>query len=267
MIRRARFAFEWYPGDPGKLRSALESYVDRSEAPVTALGVAAPHAGYVYSGAVAGSVYGRVRIPDTVVVLCVNHRGLGARAAILSDGEWETPLGNVPIDSGFAELLRGHAPLLEEDARAHSAEHSLEMQVPFLKYLNPGVRLVPVCLERLSYTECEDLGRALARSAGETADPVLLVASTDMSHFEPEERARSLDMLAIERIRQLDPRGLYDTVRKQRISMCGVVPTTVVLAACRGLGATRATLVRYATSGDITGDHGSVVGYAGVVLQ
>lgn len=267
MLRKAAFAGDWYPANPRRLREALASYLRGSAAEEEATGVVAPHAGYMYSGPVAGAVYLRTRIPDTVVVLCVNHRGLGARAAILGSGHWETPLGLVPIQEDLAEALRKRVDLLEEDPVAHAREHSLEMQVPFLQYRNEGVRMVPICLQRLDYDECATLGEGLAEAIRDFSGPVLLVASTDMTHFESQQEARKKDMLAIERVLEIDPRGLYETVTKYGISMCGFVPTTTVLCACKALGVKKGTLVRYTTSGDVSGDYSSVVGYAGICLR
>lgn len=267
MLRRAAFAGDWYPADPRRLRGALESYVSGADGEEEALGIVAPHAGYMYSGSVAGAVYGRVRIPDTVVVLCVNHRGAGARAALWGPGHWETPLGLVPVHGELTEILRRRVAFLEEDPRAHVREHSLELQVPFLQIRNPGVQIVPICLQELDYAECASLGEGLAAAVRDFPEPVLLVASTDMTHFESREEARRQDMLAIERILDVDPEGLYDTVRRHRISMCGYIPTTAVLCACGALGADKGTLVRYATSGDVSGDDSNVVGYAGISLR
>jgi AmmeMemoRadiSam system protein B len=267
MIRKARFAGDWYPGDPNRLRSVLRDCIEATVAEEDVLGVVAPHAGYMYSGHVAGAVYCRVHIPETVIVLCVNHRGAGARAAILSSGSWETPLGQVPIREDMAEDLKQRIPFLEEDSLAHAGEHSLEMQVPFLQYRNDRVQLVPICLQRLDFLECETLGEGLATAIQGFPDPVLLVASTDMTHFEPHDSASRKDRLAIERILAIDPRGLYDTVTKHGISMCGLIPTTSVLCGCKWLGAGEGNLVRYATSGEVSGDYGSVVGYAGVFIR
>ena len=267
MVRKAAFAGDWYPGDPRRLRTALASYLGEAAAEEDVAGVVAPHAGYMYSGHVAGAVYRRVRIPETVVVLCVNHRGLGARAAIMGAGCWESPLGPVPIQEEFASDLKRRVSFLEEDASAHAREHSLEMQVPFLQYRNAGVRLVPICLQRLDYAECLTLGEGLADAIRAFKEPVLLVASTDMTHFESEADAKRQDMLAIERVLEVDPPGLYETVTRHGISMCGFIPTTAVLCACKALGVKKGTLVRYATSGDVSGDYSSVVGYAGICLQ
>ncbi len=266
MLRRAAYAGDWYPANPGKLEEALDSYMGRAGGEDEAVGVVAPHAGIQYSGPVAGAVYSRVRVPDTVIVLCVNHRGVGAPAALLVSGEWETPLGRVPIQEDFAQALMKNAALLEEDSSAHSQEHSLEMQVPFLQHRNRDVSIVPICLQRLDLDECRALGQGLARTIQGFSSPVLMVASTDMTHFESQETARKKDMLAIEKVLDVDPEGLYQVVTRKRISMCGFIPTTAVLCACKALGVSKGTLVQYATSGDVSGDYSSVVGYAGVSL-
>ncbi len=266
MIRKAKYAHSWYAGNPDSLRSDLASYMEEPHASHKVAGLMAPHAGYMYSGPVAGAVYSRVHVPDTVVVIAVNHRGMGARAAIMSSGAWETPLGTVQIDEGCAQRLIEHIPMLEEDHQAHSMEHSLELHLPFLQYRNAGFQLVPICLQKLDYAECEALGTGLARAVGECPGDVLLVASTDMTHFESQEAAKKKDHLAIQRVLEVDPEGLYNTVEEKRISMCGYIPTTSLLCACRSLGVKKGELVRYATSGDVSGDYGSVVGYAGVLL-
>lgn len=267
MKRKAEYASSWYPGDPQILRADLASYMGESASAEKVLGVVAPHAGYMYSGPVAGSVYGRVIVPFTVVVVAVNHRGLGTQAAIMSSGTWETPLGPVEIHQEFAENLKKNTPLLEEDVRAHAKEHSLELHLPFLKHRNENFRLVPVCLQQLSYGDCESLGKGLARTVEDYPGDVLLVASTDMTHFESQKSARKNDMLAIRRVMEIDPEGLYQTVRENRISMCGYIPTTMVLCACEDLGAKKGELVQYATSGDVSGDYSSVVGYAGILIR
>jgi AmmeMemoRadiSam system protein B len=262
MIRNAQYAGSWYPGNSTRLRSDLAGYMQTEHNAEPAMGVIAPHAGMTYSGPVAGALYGRVTVPDTVVLLSVNHRGLGSRAAVMCSGSWETPLGQVPVEQGLALSLMKNAPILQDDATAHSREHSLELHLPFLQYRNKLVRIVPICLQHLEYSECETLGSGLARTVQESGMDVLLVASTDMTHFESQESARKKDKLAIQQILDLDPSGLYETVRKHRISMCGVVPATTLLCACVAMGAVKCELTAYATSGDVSGDFSSVVGYA-----
>ncbi|MEW6440909.1 MAG: AmmeMemoRadiSam system protein B [bacterium] len=266
MIREPRFAHDWYPGTPDRLRSALQTYVGSALSDQPVFGVIAPHAGYIYSGAVAGATYARIRVPDLAAVCCVNHRGIGPRVALMSSGQWQTPLGLVPIRSDFCRDLLKNTPLVQEDITAHLKEHSLELQLPFLQYRNDRVCLVPICLQHLDYAECEILGEGIARTIRSSGEDVLLVASTDMTHFEPEHVARERDDFAIRKILDLDPRGLYEIVQEKDITMCGTVPTTVVLCACKELGAKHATLVRYSTSADVTGDRSNVVGYAGILL-
>lgn len=264
MTRRPAVAGQFYPGDAGELRAFLEGAVPRDAEPEAALGVVAPHAGYVYSGGVAGRVFGRVRVPDACVLLGPNHTGLGTRASIVSRGSWLTPLGVAPIHEPLADALKAACPLLEEDAVAHAHEHSLEVEVPFLQYRNPSVRIVPVAFLLRSQAEVEEAGEGIASVLASWPEPVLLVASSDMTHYEPDRRAREKDAVAIERVLALDPAGLLDTVKRDRISMCGVIPTAVLLVAARRLGATRGELVAYATSGEASGDFDRVVGYAGM---
>lgn len=267
MIRKAVFAYEWYPGEPKVLRSTIKSYLGDCRVSENIFGVISPHAGYIYSGHVAGAVYSHVKVPEVVVILCVNHRGIGARAAIISSGLWETPLGQVSIQEDLAETIKNNAPVVEEDPTAHMREHSLELQLPFLQYLNPQFQLVPIALQHLSYEECEQLGIGLANSVQRFQKQVVLVASNDMTHFEPQEVAERKDRMAINKILEIDPYGLYTTVQRNRISMCGVIPSTVLLSSCKHLGARKGKLIKYASSGEVSKDYSSVVGYAGILLQ
>jgi hypothetical protein len=266
MDRSAAFAGSWYPGKKEQLESLLRDFL-AGGTPMKAAGAIAPHAGYKYSGQVAGAVYARIEVPDRVVVLSPNHTGHGAQAALWPDGAWETPLGAVPVDVELGAAIRKECAWVELDDRAHRDEHSLELQLPFLRTRNPTVRIVPLTLMRLDADECVELGEAVARALQKLniAQP-LVIASSDMSHYVPAEIARDLDMAAVDRALALDARGLFDTVQRLDISMCGYLPATAMLAAARALGATRGEMVRYANSGDVTGDRDSVVGYAGVVL-
>ena len=238
----------------------------RAEPPEAARVVVAPHAGWVYSGAIAGEVYARVRVPKRVVVMCPNHTGMGVRRSIWVSGRWQLPGGDVIVDRELAEHVRDHAEL-EEDHLAHLREHAVEVQLPFLRALNPDVLVVPVVLSQLSLRDCHQVGRGLARAIREVGlDDVLVVASTDMSHYISAEQARRRDTLALERLLALDPDGLFEVVRREDISMCGYIPTTVALVAALELGASHAELVRYGNSGDVSGDYEAVVGYAGAVV-
>ncbi len=266
MIRNPAVANQFYDGDPTRLHYELGKLIGPVKAPRPAIALVAPHAGYVYSGAVAGKAYAQVDVPETVVVLGPNHTGLGAQAALWTTGSWAMPLGTVPVDEELARLIIHGSQYITEDTRAHIYEHSLEVQVPFLQYRQPNLQIVPLCLGHLSYSTCRDIGMAIARAIRELKRPVLIVASTDMTHFEPQQEAETKDRLAIEKVLALDPQGLFETVRSYGITMCGVIPTTVTLVAATSLGATEARLVAYATSGDVSGDYSRVVGYASFII-
>ncbi|MHB1012422.1 MAG: AmmeMemoRadiSam system protein B [Desulfobacteria bacterium] len=266
MKRNPAVSGQFYPGTSAGLSRALRELTREVDAPEPAIGVVAPHAGYVYSGAVAGEVFSSIRVPGRTVIFCPNHTGIGEDAAIMSHGAWRMPWGDVPIDEELAARLETACPLLREDASAHSREHAIEVLLPFLHRFRPGVRIVPVALGRLSLKECRELGERVADAIAEDAERPLLVASSDMSHYVPDAVARAKDRMAIDRMLALDPEGLHATVRTERISMCGVLPATVVLFAARRLGATSARLIRYATSGDVSRDFEQVVGYAGLAF-
>lgn len=263
MDREPAVAGRFYPAAPEKLRRDVDRFLAGSAERTAARGVVAPHAGYVYSGAIAGAVYARVEVPSRVIVLGPNHTGLGAPVALWPGGAWRFPGGAVPIDPELTEALAA-SPLVERDTAAHRREHALEVQVPFLVRARPDVALAALCLGPLDFAECAALGRDVARAAA--ASGALVVASSDMSHYISADAARERDGRAIERILALDPEGLHELVHRERISMCGVIPATVMLVAALALGATRAELVRYGSSGDVTGDTREVVGYAGLLV-
>ena len=259
-------AGQFYPGTAQGLSKALQELTRETPSKLPAIAVVSPHAGYVYSGGVAGELFSAVRIPARAVLFCPNHTGVGEDLAIMSRGAWRMPWGDVPVDGTLADRMTAACPLLLEDESAHLGEHSLEVQLPFLHRFRPDIRIVPVALGRMSLEECRELGEATARAAAEGPERPLLVASSDMSHYVPDAVARRKDRMAIDRILALDPEGLYRTVRSERISMCGVIPATVVLFAAKALGATSARLVKYATSGEVSRDFDQVVGYAGLAI-
>jgi len=265
MIRRAAVAGSFYDADPRRLESAVRRFLEPGSKR-KAIGVIVPHAGYLYSGAVAGAVYAQVEPPETCIILSPNHTGMGTEVSLMTEGKWETPLGMVPIDTGLAASLLAKVRIFREDEAAHLQEHSIEVQLPFLQIL--GVEsFVPITLMGVSYALCEEMGNGLADVLGERDRPVLIIASSDMTHYESREAAAEKDRLALDRIEALDPAGLYETVRTRRITMCGFIPATIMLIAVKALGATKAEVVRYATSGDVTGDDDQVVGYAGVIVR
>lgn len=246
----------------------LSQYVPRADTdPERKLALVLPHAGWVYSAAIAGETLAQVAVPDRVIVLCPNHTGVGKRRSLWHRGSWELPGGSVPVDEALADQLLALG--FEADTQAHLREHAIEVQLPLLRARQTDLRVVPVCLGPIGLDECVELGSNLGRLLARVPDAKrpLLVASTDMSHFLSAHDAKQQDEHALDRIRALDPEGLYREVVSRDISMCGFIPTTLVLAACRVLGATRAQLVRYGTSGDVSGDSSRVVAYAGFTIS
>lgn len=265
-VRPPAVAGMFYESRPDRLEKDVRGFLATDTAPADAFGAIAPHAGYVYSGAVAGAVYARVRVPATCVILCPNHTGRGAPASVEPSDAWRTPLGDVPVNRAMADRLRELAPDLTEDAEAHRREHSLEVQLPFLQARRPDVAFVPICLGEPSLALCREVGEAIAALRAEAAEPPLVIASSDMNHYESRAVGRRKDDLALARVENLDPEGLFRTVLTEDISMCGFLPATALLFAARAAKAHEARIVARADSGDQTGDTSSVVGYAGVIV-
>lgn len=267
MVRHAAVAGYFYPGSREALNHSLDALIPASAGRRPAFGLMAPHAGYLYSGGVAGRTFSRVEIPAEVVILGPNHRGGGEPLALHPPGSWETPLGEVPVGRSLTEAIAECCPQVHIDSQVHLREHSLEVQVPFLQALRPDVTIAALCVSHVALTRLLEVGDDLARAMKSRPRLPLLVASTDMTHYESGEAAREKDSLALEYILGLDPAGLYHIVAARGISMCGVLPTVVMLRAALALGASRAELVAYANSGEVTGDQREVVGYAGVVIS
>ena len=273
VVRQPAVAGRFYPANAQHLRAEVETYTTapasaaaESETKIRAMGCVVPHAGYMYSGHVAGAVYRRLELPRRFVILCPNHTGMGEPLAIMSEGAWHTPLGDAPIDEELAKRLKSRLPLLSDDAAAHQYEHALEVQLPFLQVLAPGFKFVPITVGTSNFEVLSALGKVIGAAAAEAGEPVLVIASSDMNHYESDKVTRVKDRRAIDQLLALDPRGLYDIVHQADISMCGYGPAVAMLTAARKLGATRAELIRYATSGDVSGDHDMVVGYAGIAV-
>jgi AmmeMemoRadiSam system protein B len=269
-VRPPAVAGSFYDARPDRLERDVRARLvgaNVSGSPATAFGAVVPHAGYVYSGPVAAAVYARIRVPRTCVILCPNHTGRGAPAAVDPSDAWRTPLGDVPVDRRLARRLQELAPSLEEDAAAHEREHSLEVQLPFLKAVRPDVEFVPVCLGEPRLALCREIGDALAALAAEESEPPLMLASSDMNHYESRSVGKRKDDRALTRVESVDPEGLFRTVLTESISMCGFLPVTALLFAARAAGAGPAVVVARRDSGDETGDPSSVVGYAGVIVE
>lgn len=266
MLRLPAVAGKFYPEDPRELTRQVQGFTASTAGKIACRGCLVPHAGYMYSGHVAGAVYSRLQIPSRVIVLGVRHFPYGAEQAINRNGAWRTPLGDLPIDSALAEKISQACPQLREDSVAHQNEHSLEVQLPFLQVLAPRCTFVPVALGLSRLQEMLETGEGLAKVLAAEAD-VLLLTTSDFNHYEDDARTREKDRLAIEKIVEFDARGLFDVCRERKISMCGLGPAVAMLTALQATGASVAEPVKYATSADVSGDTSAVVGYAGILFR
>lgn len=267
MIRPPAVAGQFYSASAEQLDRDVARYLDLAVTPGPAIAVLCPHAGLMYSGHVAGAVLAEVVVPRRVILVGPNHWGDGPAVSLFDDGAWEIPGATVPVDRDLAAALRSRCPAIEADTTAHRYEHSLEVQLPLLRRRQRDLRILPILLATRDRNTCRELGLALAdlvRGAG--AEPPLLLASSDLNHYEPDEPTRAKDRLAVEAILALDPDRLASVVRAHDISMCGLAPAMAVLHAARALGAGGARLVRYATSADAGGERSRVVGYAGILI-
>ena len=267
MIRNPVVAGQFYPASESQLRVMIEGLVDEEAEKEEVIGLVSPHAGYVYSGAVAGATISRVRLKDTFIIMGPSHTGMGKPFSIMTEGTWKTPLGEVEIDSELSKQILASSSHLEEDSLAHLQEHSVEVQLPFLQYFKPEFKFVPVVLAHATGAVYKEIGRGMASAIKESGKEVVLIASGDMTHYEPQESARRKDTQGIEAILDLNEDELLRRVEELSISMCAYAPAAVLISAAKELGATRAELVRYQTSGDTTGDYSSVVGYAGIIIK
>ena len=239
MLRLPAVAGQFYPANAGELSALIERYLqhEKTEEHKHVRACLVPHAGYMYSGAVAGAVFGRIAVPKKVLLIGVRYYPRGEAWAILSAGAWRTPLGDVPVDTALAARVREACPVLREDSVAHSREHSLEVELPFLQRRSPGVTFVPIAVGTLQFEELVATGEGIARVLRESEDEILLVTSSDMNHYEDDTITRKKDSIAIERILALDAHGLHEAVRRENISMCGFGPAVAMLTAARKLGA------------------------------
>jgi len=284
MLRHPAVAGHFYKGSPEALKSQIHDFINPAAQRRSAIGVVVPHAGLIYSGSVAGAVYSSIDFPDTLVLIGPNHTGLGAPVSLMAKGSWETPLGVVEIHESLAALILSKSLRINEDTLAHLREHSLEVQLPFVQCLKNDFRIVPIQMLDMRLETCLEVGRAVAHAIREyrsrhedlidndhpelrTPNEVLIVASSDMSHYESAAAAKGKDFKAIQQILNLDPEGLYRTIKEYGITMCGFGPAVAMLAASRILGATKAELVKYANSGEVSGDYEQVVGYAGILIM
>jgi AmmeMemoRadiSam system protein B len=279
-VRPPVFAGSWYAGTPNRLRSQIEeSFTHRlgpgslptvvKDGPQSLVGLVCPHAGYMYSGPVAAHGYyqlARDGKPDVVVILSPNHTGRGSALAIMREGVWCTPLGDVEIDAETADKILQESQIIDVDETAHAYEHSIELQLPFLQYLyGSEFKFVPITFMMQDFESSHEVGKATAKAL--SGKKALVIASTDMSHYEPQERAERKDRMALEAAVRLDEEQYYSIIEGQAVSSCGYGPTIAAITASKELGAKKAKLLCYRTSGDITGDYSQVVGYASIAFM
>jgi len=265
MIRQAAVSGMFYPGNKNGLEKQLSELIIQAEEKKKIIGLISPHAGYVYSGGCAGRGFGQIKLPDKVIVLGVNHRGLGHSFAVDGNGAWRTPLGDCEIDQTLRSELVKDSNIFEIDSEAGREEHSLEVQVPFIQYLNPVAKIVPITVSSMDEDLLLAAGKEIADCLGKNKD-VLIVASTDMSHYVDADTAQVEDQKAINKILNLDPEGLLYTVVAEKISMCGVSPTVIMLSAAINMGAEKAEIAEYTHSGKVSGDYNQVVAYLSTLV-
>lgn len=280
MIREAKYAGSWYKGSETALRKTLKEFFEKDErgpkkvtevvenGPRNIIAIVCPHAGYVYSGAIAAHAYAELAFdgkPDLFIIVGIDHHGYGAAlASVQCEGGWQTPLGTAKINSAIANKILSNTQKLKESARAHSMEHSLELQIPFLQYIYGKIEFVPIIISSGGLSVLQELGAAIAKACKE--ENVVLIASTDFTHFESADSAKAQDQKAINAILKLDEELLYKTVMENGISMCGYGSTSAVIKAARELGAKEAILLKYGNSGEVNGDYHSVVGYGALKI-
>ena len=267
MIRKPAVAGQFYESSHSRLTRQVNNFLEADAEKESAIGIVSPHAGLMYSGRVAGAVYSRIKMPRTFILIGPNHTGLGQPVSLMSSGVWHMPTGELKIDGDIAAELKKASDFISEDSLAHQMEHSLEVQLPFILHYSSDVSIVPLTMMPVPLDVCRAVGEAIADAIKKSAYAVTIIASSDMSHYVSDTVARKKDRKAIDRVIAMDPAGLYNTVRDEDISMCGVVPVTTMLFAARKLGASEAALVKYMTSGEVSGDYDYVVGYAGVIVK
>lgn len=267
-IRKPAVAGQFYSSSNVDLRKQIEAFINKEAEKINAIACMLPHAGYTYSGKVAGMTVSHINLKDKIILLGPNHTGYGVPFSIMTEGVWQTPLGNVKTDSNLAGQILKNSKHLEDDDLAHIYEHSLEVELPFLQYFKTDFEIVPIVVLSDKLNTLKEIGREIASTIKESnlKDSILIIASSDMTHYEPQTQAKRKDQEAIRAILELNEDRLMERVQSLNISMCGYAPVIVMLSAAKLLGANNAKLIAYQTSGDVTGDTSAVVGYAGIVV-
>ncbi|MEW6010436.1 MAG: AmmeMemoRadiSam system protein B [Euryarchaeota archaeon] len=279
MIRKPAVAGLFYESNPASLKKRIKWCFQHTLGPGklpikghkhNIMGMIVPHAGYVYSGPVAAHAYYQLvedGYPDTFVILCPNHTGMGSGVSTMVKGEWETPLGSVEIDQELASFMVSKSSIIDTNPQAHSQEHSCEVHLPFLQYFESDFKIVPVSMWMQDEETSLEIGESIAAAAKELKRNIVIIASTDFTHYQPQKIAAHNDHLLLEAIARLDESQMYALIRQHNISMCGYGPVAAASIASKILGARSAEILKYATSGDITGDHSSVVGYGSLLFK
>ncbi|NOG84361.1 MAG: AmmeMemoRadiSam system protein B [Candidatus Scalindua sp. SCAELEC01] len=267
IVRLPVVSGSFYPGNKAALIEELGRLVDAKAERKKVLGLISPHAGYVYSGRVMGSVFSGIVVPDTVVILAPNHTGLGSPFSIWPEGCWRTPLGKVPTDVELVQKIIGSCDLVKIDQEAHVREHSAEVLLPFLQYLNPLVKIAVIVIRSNRYKDLKVFGKSIGEVLLKIRRNALVIASSDMTHYENQKSANRKDTLAITEIVALREEGLYRVVQEHNITMCGIAPAISMLICSKERAATKAELIGYETSGKVSGDYDQVVGYAGIIVE
>lgn len=267
-LRMPAVAGQFYPSSVQGLKNQIETFIDKKVSRQDAIACVLPHAGYMYSGRVAAETASCINIKDKIILLGPNHTGYGVPFSMMTKGSWQMPFGAVKIDSTLAEQLLKHSQYLEEDILAHTYEHSLEVELPILQYFKPDFTIVPIVFLSDDLAILKEIGKEIAAVIKESniKDSTLIVASSDMTHYEPKDQAQRKDTEAINAILELNEDKLLERIQRLNISMCGYAPVIAMLSAAKLLGAKQAKLIKYQTSGEVTGDTDAVVGYAGIII-
>lgn len=266
VIREPVVAGQFYPDTKSELEKMLSGLTEKAKKE-NVIGAISPHAGYIYSGGVAGKVLSRLPDRKTFIIIGPNHTGRGMAFSVFPEGKWRTPLGLVDVDYDMAKRLIQNSDLFEADEAAHAYEHSIEVQIPFLQYLMKDFKILPVIISSTDMVNLKRAGKDIAEMAKTEGVNFSIIASSDMTHYEAQEAAEKKDKAALASILELDENKLAEKVAGMDISMCGIAPVIVMLSASKYLGAKTAELVDYKTSGEVSGDYASVVGYGGVIIK
>jgi len=280
MIRKPAVSGLFYDNDPEDLKKTIESCFTHELGPgkIPTLakpkeslskdkkiyGTIAPHAGYSYSGPVAAHAYSKLvenGFPETFIILCPNHTGIGSGVSVFYEGSWETPLGNIEIDEKFSKELIKNSNIIDPDFSAHLKEHSCEVHLPFLQYFSDDFKIVPVVMWMQDFTSSEEIAKGIVKVVKSLKTSISIIASTDLTHYTPYEVASKQDSILLDKISNMDEKGLLQDIENFNITMCGYGPTIATMKATRELGASKCDMLKYSTSGNISGDLSSVVGY------